>query len=112
MSCKSNKKNLNRRDFMKATSAAAAGAIVPLGRLPIMAGPFTEADYTTLIPADKKLDAAWVKSLYERGKPEVYHKGELKYIGMPVGGYARGRFIWGETGSFGFGIYLIISKKG
>lgn len=61
---------------------------------PVMAGPF-EVDpnnpYLSLIPADKKLDPAWVKSLFERGEKEVYTSDvALKQMGMPIGGLFTG----------------------
>jgi non-lysosomal glucosylceramidase len=59
--------------------------------MPIMAGPFTREDFETLLPADKKLAASWVKSLYERGEPEVWRGDDLKWIGMPIGGICSGQ---------------------
>lgn len=52
----------------------------------------------TLVPADKKLDPAWVRSLFERGTPAVYRGDELRYIGMPVGGIACGQLYLGGDG--------------
>jgi uncharacterized protein (DUF608 family) len=47
--------------------------------------------YLQLIPADKKLDPAWVKSLYERGEKDVYSSdAAMQHIGMPVGGLFAG----------------------
>jgi uncharacterized protein (DUF608 family) len=69
-----------------------------ISRLPAMAGPFTRADFEHLVPADKKLSAEWIKSLFERGKPEVYRGSELKYIGMPVGGLCTGQLYLGGDG--------------
>jgi len=67
--------------------------------LPVFAGPF-EFDEGHLIPEDKKLSAEWIKSLYERGEPEVYKSGknQLNYIGMPVGGIACGQLYLGGDG--------------
>jgi len=84
-----------RRDFLKASSAA-LGLVI--SRLPAMAGPFTRGDFEHLVPADKKLSAEWVKSLFERGVPEVYRGAELKYIGMPVGGLCTGQLYLGGDG--------------
>lgn len=56
-----------------------------------MAGPFTREDFETLVPADKKLAASWVKSLFARGTPEVWRGDDLKWIGMPVGGICTGQ---------------------
>ncbi|MFT4024816.1 MAG: hypothetical protein QM664_13655, partial [Flavihumibacter sp.] len=52
------------------------------------------------IPADKKLDPLWVRSLYERGQPSTYTKAknELRYIGMPAGGLHSGTVYLGGDG--------------
>ncbi|HBB90895.1 MAG TPA: glucosylceramidase, partial [Bacteroidales bacterium] len=64
----------------------------------MMAGPFSRTEFEDLVPVDKKLSPAWVKSLYERGKPQVYKGEELKYIGMPVGGICAGQLYLGGDG--------------
>jgi hypothetical protein len=47
--------------------------------------------YLRVIPADKKLDPAWVKSLFERGEKEVYRSdAAMQHMGMPVGGIFSG----------------------
>ena len=79
---------INRRDFLKAAGLTATGALT--AGLPVMAGPFKESDFEKLIPADKKLDPDWVKSLFARDSRTVYRNKELKYIGMPVGGICAG----------------------
>ena len=86
--CKCNAE-MPRRTFLKVT---AAGAAMGAGRLPVMAGPFEDGnDYLKLIQADKKLDPAWVRSLYERGQKETYADPQaLDHIGMPVGGLFAG----------------------
>ena len=56
-----------------------------------MAGPFTGADFEKLVPADKKLSAAWVRSLFERGEPEWFAGTDLNHIGMQVGGICCGQ---------------------
>ena len=63
----------NRRSFLKASAATAFG--YALSRLPVMAGPFTRNDFDHIVPADKKLSPEWVKSLFERGTPEVLRGG-------------------------------------
>ena len=86
----------SRRDFFK---VAGVGSLALLGaKLPVMAGPFEAADFDKLVPADKKLDPAWVKSLFERGSPTVYRGADLKYIGMPVGGICAGQLYLGGDG--------------
>lgn len=39
-----------------------------------------------IIPEEKQMDSAWVKSLSERGESHVFMGPELAHIGMPVGG--------------------------
>ncbi len=53
-----------------------------------------------LIPVEKNLSPAWVKSLYDRGEPTTYLKSrnELQYIGMPVGGITAGGVYLGGDG--------------
>ncbi|MDN5204349.1 GH116 family glycosyl hydrolase [Fulvivirgaceae bacterium BMA10] len=91
-----------RRDFMK-MAALSAGALA-LPNLPVFAGPFNFDNNGHLIPEDKKLSADWIKALYERGKPEVLTaaKGELKHVGMPVGGIACGQLYLGGDGRLWF----------
>ncbi len=88
--------SLTRRDFIRWTSLAAVGATV--ARWPAIAGPFNAAEFEKLIPADKKLDPAWVKSLFERGEPTVYRGAELEKIGMPIGGICAGQLYLGGDG--------------
>ena len=87
----------SRRNFLRVSGAGSLALLA--SRLPVMAGPFEASDFDTFVPADKKLDPAWVKSLVERGAPTVY-KGaaELKYIGMPVGGICAGQLYLGGDG--------------
>ncbi|MCC6490529.1 MAG: hypothetical protein IT364_23795, partial [Candidatus Hydrogenedentes bacterium] len=88
---------VNRRTFFK---AAGGGALALLAsRLNAMAGPFENADFERLVPADKKLSAAWVESLFARGTPTVYRGEELKYIGMPIGGLCAGQLYLGGDGT-------------
>jgi len=51
-----------------------------------------------LVPADKKLDPGWVKSLTERGEPQVFTGPELAHIGMPIGGLFAGQLYLGGDG--------------
>jgi non-lysosomal glucosylceramidase len=89
---------LPRRDFLGLVGAGAVGLLS--SRLPVMAGPFELADFEKLVPPDKKLNPAWVKSLFERGAPTVYRgDAELKYIGMPVGGMNSGQLYLGGDGT-------------
>lgn len=96
--CSSSAGNLERRDFIKLAALGASG--LALSGLPVFAGPFQYDEMDHLVPADKKLSEAWVRSLFERGKPEVFSSrhDELRYIGMPVGGMACGQLYLGGDG--------------
>jgi non-lysosomal glucosylceramidase len=86
---------IDRRDFLRLTGVGSLGLFAGL---PVMAGPFGSSDFDDLVPADKKLSPEWVKSLFERGVPQVYKGEELKYIGMPVGGICGGQLYLGGDG--------------
>ena len=88
--------SVTRRDFIRWSSLAAASAALP--RWPSIAGPFSAADFEKLVPSDKKLDPAWVRSLSERGEPTVYRGAELEKIGMPIGGICAGQLYLGGDG--------------
>lgn len=87
---------LDRRSFLKTSVLATAG--FTFARLPLMAGPFSHKDFEKLVPADKKLGAAWLKSLTARGERTVYRGADLKKIGMPVGGVTCGQLYLGGDG--------------
>ncbi|MGI6459817.1 MAG: GH116 family glycosyl-hydrolase [Candidatus Hydrogenedentales bacterium] len=93
---------VRRRDFLK---LAGGGLLATsLGRPAIvMAGPFGAADAGTAhpVPADKKLDPDWVRSLFERGTKEVYSGGDLDGIGMPCGGIGSGQLYVCGDGTLG-----------
>lgn len=92
----------SRRDFLK--KAAMGTGALSMPNLPVFAGPFSYDESRHLIPEDKKLSPEWIKSLYERGKPEVFKSSnnQLKYIGMPVGGVACGQLYLGGDGRLWF----------
>ena len=88
-SCNNNKPGIDRREFLKTSALGASLMMIP--GMPVFAGPFDENDYQKYIPADKKLDPQWVKSLFARGKKETYSDPDaLEHIGMPVGGLFAG----------------------
>ena len=90
---------VTRRRFLAALSGGVAAAVMLADR-PVVAGPFETAEFARLIPPDKKLDPQWVASLFARGEATVYSKsrGELQFIGMPVGGLCCGTVYLGGDG--------------
>jgi len=84
------RRRLSRRDFLRVTGLGTL-AFGTAG-LPVMAGPFQDAgEYLAVIPHEKRLDPAWVRSLYDRGTKETYSDpAALGHIGMPVGGLFAG----------------------
>lgn len=87
-----------RRRFLALSGASLIAA--SFGSLPVMAGPFESSDFAKLVPPDKKLRPEWVRSLTARGLRTVYTKkrGELRFIGMPVGGLGCGTLYLGGDG--------------
>ena len=76
---------VNRRTFIGLLGAGVGAAAA--GRASsAFAGPFDVAELERLVPADKKLDPAWVESLFARGGPEPVSGAALEHVGMPVGG--------------------------
>jgi non-lysosomal glucosylceramidase len=88
--------SFRRRSFLKISAASGLGVF--LSRLPAMAGPFTSEHFDHLVPTDKKISAESLKSLFERATPEVLRSGELKYVGMPIGGIGAGQLYIGGDG--------------
>lgn len=88
--CCGNNYDWQRRDFLKSTFLTAMALYA--SRFKSIAGPFTPIEIENGIPFDKKIDPAWIRSLYERGKVTTYSKSknELEFIGMPVGGITTG----------------------
>lgn len=89
---------LGRRDFLKLFGAGTTAAVAFRPWQYAMAGPFTRTDFDKLVPADKKLSPAWVRSLTARGEPEVYRGADLTKIGMPIGGLCAGQLYLGGDG--------------
>lgn len=85
-----------RRQVLKVAAAGALGAA--LSRSDAMAGPFERANFSKLVPEDKKLTPEWIASLTARGEPTVYQGDDLKYIGMPIGGIGTGQLYLGGDG--------------
>lgn len=90
----------SRRAFIKTGSTAAAGWLILPSWIKGFGTPYVQGYPVHNIPADKRLDPQWIKSLYERAKPTTYlkSKNELKYIGMPAGGLHSGTLYLGGDG--------------
>src|SRR6266568_6008267 len=86
----------DRREFLKLIGLGAGALAVQPWQA--MAGPFTREDFDRLVPADKKLQPDWIKSLTERGEREVYRGSDLDRIGMPIGGICAGQLYLGGDG--------------
>ncbi len=91
-------RSVPRRDFIRISGLGALMGVAA-GR-PVMAGPFgDENEYLATIASDKKLDASWVASLFERGKKDTYTDPRAhNHIGMPVGGIGAGLVYLGGDG--------------
>src|SRR5574340_1404988 len=94
--CPSGCGGIERREFIMTLALGTAASLAP--GLGAIAGPFTAADFEQLVPADKRLDPAWIASLFPRGTREVYRGAELEKIGMPVGGICAGQVYLGGDG--------------
>ncbi len=91
---------LSIRQFLSRTGAASAALL--LGGLPRWAAGAGEVRMAPhLVPKDKNLSPGWVKSLTERGEPEVYMGKTARTIGMPVGGIGAGQIYLCGDGSLG-----------
>ncbi len=97
---------VSRRNFIiGCTGTIAVASLEPKAAF---AGPFESREFATLVPPNKHLHPEWVKSLTARGEPEVYSKarGELRYIGMPVGGLFAGTlYLSGDGKLWYWGIF-------
>ncbi|MCP4044765.1 MAG: twin-arginine translocation signal domain-containing protein, partial [Gammaproteobacteria bacterium] len=89
---------LSRRQFLRDTGAGVVALSAMGMTIPVMAGPFTVDDFESLVPTDKKLSEAWIRSLFERGEADWYSGEDLKHIGMPVGGICCGHVYLGGDG--------------
>ncbi len=89
--CDSSDSDVDRREFFRVAGAGSAALSTVGSALPVMAGPFDKNEYLKIIPSDKKLDPAWIRSLYQRGQKETYSDPKaLQHIGMPIGGLFTG----------------------
>jgi len=90
---------IKRRSFLKQSSLLSAGLLAaPHAAFgDVMSSGKKENPGVSL---EKKLDAKWIRSLYDRGTATTYLKSrnELGYIGMPVGGIQTGMVYLGGDG--------------
>ncbi len=93
---------LPRREFLRRAGVGIVATSLVPGLLP-MAGPFgaADTDHGHLVPADKRLSDAWLRSLYERGAKEVWRGKSLDNIGMPCGGIGAGQLYLCGDGTLG-----------
>lgn len=99
---------INRRDFLKTSSAAMA--LMMAGRVEAMAGPFLPEDFNQIIPANKKLTASWINSLYQRGSPLSVNNQTANYIGMPINGLGTGQVYLSADGQLWY--WNLTAEKG
>jgi non-lysosomal glucosylceramidase len=85
-----------RREALKWLGVA--GAAVAAMRWPLLEATTPVGELEKLVPADKRLDPAWVRSLFARGTPQVFRGTALDFIGMPVGGLTTGQIYLGGDG--------------
>jgi non-lysosomal glucosylceramidase len=84
---------IDRREFLATVGIAAVSLTAA------WPGTTHASEFASLIPADKRLNPEWVKSLTARGAPELYRKAELETIGMPIGGLCAGHLYLGGDGT-------------
>lgn len=103
--------DVGRRDFLKVAGAGLLSFPALLQSLPASAGSMVDMPIMDdhKVPANKGLKGDWVRSLYERGVPEVYRGKELDTIGMPVGGIAAGQIYL--LGDGRLGVWQIFNKR-
>lgn len=97
---------MKRRNFIKKSGLATGSLLFSSGAL--FSKTIVPGNPVHNIPADKGLDPAWIRSLYERGAATTFlkSKNELKYIGMPAGGLHAGTVYLGGDGRLWlWGIY-------
>jgi len=101
--CGTSSTQVGRRKFLKVAGLGIVSTTLGGRLMGAMAGPFAAAEVKSglLIPEDKKLSEAWVRSLFERGTKEVYKGKSLENIGMPCGGIGAGQLYLCGDGTLG-----------
>lgn len=83
-----------------AGTAPKAGGLLRAGGLPDAAGSVAR-NASHFVPLEKRLDASWIASLFERGAPRELRDRQLNLVGMPIGGIAAGQVYLCGDGSIG-----------
>ena len=101
--CSGRSCDVNRREFLKVAGVGAAsvsGLASTIAAAQELA-PDPDKYVQHFVPAIKKLDPMWIRSLFMRGKKRVYRGKALKTIGMPVGGIGTGQLYLRGDGTLG-----------
>jgi hypothetical protein len=72
---------MQRRNFLRSSGIFAAG--IYAGNAKAIAGPFQPGEPLHNIPADKKLDPSWVRSLSKRGYVTKYWFQQINHSIFP-----------------------------
>jgi uncharacterized protein (DUF608 family) len=91
----------SRREFVSLLGLSAAGLIGSTRLAAAIAGPFAAGEIAQgLVPEDKKFTKEWRDSLAARGSATEYRlsRGELDFIGLPIGGLTAGQLYLGGDG--------------
>lgn len=98
--------SLNRREFVR-LGASGLTALAATDGWRAIAGPFAAEDTVDhFVPLDKKLQPAWLQTLFAKGQRTWYQGSDLETIGMPVGGVAAGQvYLAGDGRLVYWGIY-------
>jgi hypothetical protein len=93
---------LTRRGLLRLGSLAASGSLT-MRFQPAMAGPFEGADFEELVPADKKLSAAWLRSLTGRGEPydDWRHEPPESHLRSALSSWLHARVVDNQKQSVG-----------
>lgn len=93
----------SRRDFLRIAGAGMAAALAGFPAIAFSArDPQTPTHFSHhKIPADKNLAAQWLRSLTEKGSPDIWRGVELKTIGQPIGGIGTGQLYLCGDGTLG-----------
>jgi non-lysosomal glucosylceramidase len=97
---------LNRRSFFKLTGGAflaakAIGGTSTFGDSCCSGDSQVKVHSTHLVPVEKDIDREWIRSLFDKGEPEIYSGSDLDFIGMPIGGIAAGQMYLLGDGTLG-----------